>query len=187
MGKPGMPQSLGSQRVWHDWATEKQLWVLLWCGNLPSFPAACGLFSFFPIAVAYRTFSCALRTLHWGPWDLVPWPRVPPRPPALGAQSLSHWTTRQFLHLPYSWRCFSRNLTCRRLIEILLASDTLWEISRNSCPLTVCVCVCVCVWVAQSCPTVTPWTVAHQAPLLMGILQARILQWVAMPSFRGSS
>ena len=32
---------------------------------------------------------------------------------------------------------------------------------------------------------VTLWTVAHQAPL--GILQARILEWVAMPSFRGSS
>ena len=34
---------------------------------------------------------------------------------------------------------------------------------------------------------VTPWTVAHQAPLSMGILQARILEWVAMPSSRGSS
>ena len=34
---------------------------------------------------------------------------------------------------------------------------------------------------------VTPWTVAHQAPLPMGILQARILEWVAMPSSRGSS
>ena len=32
----------------------------------------------------------------------------------------------------------------------------------------------------------TPWTVAHQAPLSMGILQARILEWVAMPSSRGS-
>ena len=29
---------------------------------------------------------------------------------------------------------------------------------------------------------VTPWSVAHQAPLSMGILQARILEWVAMPS-----
>ena len=29
---------------------------------------------------------------------------------------------------------------------------------------------------------VTPWTVAHQAPLSMGILQARILEWVAIPS-----
>ena len=34
---------------------------------------------------------------------------------------------------------------------------------------------------------VTPWTVAHQAPLSMGILQARILEWVAMPTSRGSS
>ena len=33
----------------------------------------------------------------------------------------------------------------------------------------------------------TPWTVAGQAPLSMGILQARILEWVAMPSSRGSS
>ena len=33
----------------------------------------------------------------------------------------------------------------------------------------------------------TPWTVGHQAPLSIGILQARILEWVAMPSSRGSS
>ena len=31
------------------------------------------------------------------------------------------------------------------------------------------------------------WTVAHQAPLSMGMLQAGILEWVATPSFRGSS
>ena len=34
---------------------------------------------------------------------------------------------------------------------------------------------------------VTLWTVAHQAPLSMGILQARILGWVDMRSSRGSS
>ena len=33
----------------------------------------------------------------------------------------------------------------------------------------------------------TPWTVARQAPLSMGTLQARILEWVAVPSSRGSS
>ena len=33
----------------------------------------------------------------------------------------------------------------------------------------------------------TPWTVSLQAPLSMGILQARILEWVAMPSSRRSS
>ena len=33
----------------------------------------------------------------------------------------------------------------------------------------------------------TPWTVARQAPLSMGILQARGLEWIVMPSSRGSS
>ena len=32
----------------------------------------------------------------------------------------------------------------------------------------------------------TPWTLAHQAPLSMGILQARILEWVDVSSSRGS-
>ena len=35
--------------------------------------------------------------------------------------------------------------------------------------------------------SVTPWTVARQAPLPIEILQARILEWVVMPSSRGSS
>ena len=35
--------------------------------------------------------------------------------------------------------------------------------------------------------SVIPWTVTHQASLSMGILQARILEWVAMLSSRVSS
>ena len=35
--------------------------------------------------------------------------------------------------------------------------------------------------------SMTTWTVELQAPLSMGILQARTLEWVAMPSSRGSS
>ena len=39
--------------------------------------------------------------------------------------------------------------------------------------------------VAQSCLTLCdPWT-THEAPLTKWILQARILEWVAMPSSRG--
>ena len=34
---------------------------------------------------------------------------------------------------------------------------------------------------------VTPWAVAHQAPLSTGILQARMLEWVAYSFSRGSS
>ena len=42
--------------------------------------------------------------------------------------------------------------------------------------------------VAQSCPTLyDPMTIAYQVPLSMEILQARILEWVAMPSTKGSS
>ena len=43
---------------------------------------------------------------------------------------------------------------------------------------------CVLYSVAQSCPTAKPWTVAHQASLSMGVLQARILELVAIPSSR---
>ena len=32
--------------------------------------------------------------------------------------------------------------------------------------------------------SVTLWTAAHQAPLSIGILQARILEWVAIPFSR---
>ena len=33
----------------------------------------------------------------------------------------------------------------------------------------------------------TPWAVARQAPLSVGILQARLLVWVVMPSSKESS
>ena len=46
---------------------------------------------------------------------------------------------------------------------------------------------CVCAKSIQLCLFVTLWTVALQAPLSLRILQARILEWVAMSSSRGSS
>ena len=49
-------------------------------------------------------------------------------------------------------------------------------------------CVCVCVWVAQSCPTLCD-SMERSLPgsSVRGILQARILEWVAIPFSRGSS
>ena len=35
--------------------------------------------------------------------------------------------------------------------------------------------------------SISLWTVAYQAPLFRGILQARILEWAVMSSSRGSS
>ena len=49
--------------------------------------------------------------------------------------------------------------------------------------------VCMCTLNHSSCVwfPMIPWAVARHAPLSMGILQARILEWVPMPSARGSS
>ena len=50
---------------------------------------------------------------------------------------------------------------------------------------SVCVCVCVCVCEPLSCVRLcNPMDCTHQAPLSMGILQARILEWVAIPFCR---
>ena len=45
--------------------------------------------------VAGRIFNFNRPTLSCGIWDLVPWPGIEPGSPALGVQSLSHWSTRE--------------------------------------------------------------------------------------------
>ena len=49
------------------------------------------------LVAACRIFDlhCGMQILSCGMWDLVPWPGIKPRPPALGGQSLGHWTTRE--------------------------------------------------------------------------------------------
>ena len=42
-----------------------------------------------------------ILSLHCSMWDPVLWPGMEPRPPALGAQSLNHWTTREVFPLSY--------------------------------------------------------------------------------------
>ena len=54
--------------------------------------------------------------------------------------------------------------------------------------LSVCVCVCVCVWITQSCLTLCdPTNCSPPGFSVHGILQARILEWIAIPFSRGSS
>ena len=78
-------------------------------------------------------------------------------------------------------------------IPLSLRLDT-WvcssDLPSNSC---VCVCVCVgacvhmCVLVAQSCLTLCdPMDCSQPGSPVHGILQARILEWVAIPFSRGS-
>ena len=51
-----------------------------------------------------------------------------------------------------------------------------------------CICVCDLCLVAHSCPTLChPMDYSPPGSSVHGILQARILEWVAMPSSKGSS
>ena len=47
------------------------------------------------LVMVCRIFSWGMWTLSCSMWDLVPWPGIEPGTPALGAQSLSHWTTKE--------------------------------------------------------------------------------------------
>ena len=45
--------------------------------------------------VCMYVFYLAALGLSCSMWDLVPCPGIESRPPALGAWTLSHWTTRE--------------------------------------------------------------------------------------------
>ena len=47
------------------------------------------------VAHGILSFLCIMGTLSCSMWDLIPQPGIKPRPPALAAWSLSHWTTAE--------------------------------------------------------------------------------------------
>ena len=108
-GKPGMLQSIGLQRNGHDWVT-KLNWLgqahlsriisLLMNLKWPPFNFFFKLTLFvFLQNLAVPGPSCSVQDLCWGLKDLVLWPGLEPEPPALGAGSLNHWSTREVLPL----------------------------------------------------------------------------------------
>ena len=65
-----------------------------------------------------------------------------------------------------------------------------WPSSESPNPACVCVCAraCMCVQLLQSCPTLCdPKDCSLPGSSVYGIFQARLLEWVAMLSSRGSS
>ena len=73
--------------------------------------------------------------------------------------------------LPGHWSVLLPEFFCCRLLPLYCSSLFFSSLCSLSCvPLFV-----------------TPWTVDPQAPLSMGFSKARILEWLAMPSSRGSS
>ena len=78
------------------------------------------------------------------------------------------------------WK-FTLKLNIQKMMIMASGPITSWKIVRGNNGNSVCL-------VTQSCPTVFDlWMVVNQTPLFMAILQARILEWVAMSFSRESS
>ena len=127
----------------------------------------------------------AQNTSHTFAWGLCCWPSFclePSCPSYLSpssfssSTSLSKWCLKiaTFSASHPFFPSHTRILLCGFFLspKHLFLCDLIWKV----------------VLVAQLCPThcATPWILAHQAPL-HGILQARILEWVAISFSRGSS
>ena len=89
----------------------------------------CGAQDFQPSLWHADSFSWGIWNLFiCSMWNLVPLSGVKPGPPALGAQSLSHWTPRKVLgHLPLSQSFLSSNLGMVR--------PEVFSISPSACPI----------------------------------------------------
>ena len=70
----------------------------------------------------YEIFSCRM-------WDLLPRPTMEPRLAALGALSLSHWTTGEVLTFIYFWLEFQLSV----IIQVSLTDQIFWS-AAQLCP-----------------------------------------------------
>ena len=66
-------------------------------------------------------------TLSYSIWDLVPWPGIKPRPSALGAQSSSHWTTREVPSITLLKLCVPLVLSQKTSFGLISGRDNLDE------------------------------------------------------------
>ena len=80
--------------------------------RLMSFPFACGIF-----------FSCGMQTLNYSMWDLILWPGIKPRPPALAMCSLSHLSTREVPILKQNKWTKQKTLTCGDMLMCNFSSN----------------------------------------------------------------
>ena len=80
----------------------------------------------------FLIFICQCWVLSCSMWDLVPWPKTKPRPPAVGAWSLSWWTTREVPKIFFKIFNFSLSFDSHLLKFSLIY---------------MCVCVCVYLYI----------------------------------------
>ena len=95
----------------------------------------------------------------------------------------------------WSWQLLSEQKCCQdrlRKIEERPSNSLVWKEKMKYYSFNavwwkyICISKC-CAVLSHVWLFATPWTITRQAPPSMGILWARILEWFAMPSSRGSS
>ena len=74
--KPGLLQSMGSQRVSHDWVTELGRKLTQW------------------VTEGFLDHVCELFASPVGMWDLISTAGIKPKLPALKTQNFNHWITK---------------------------------------------------------------------------------------------
>jgi len=149
----------------------------------------------------YRTFGirCAQK---------IPWTEEPGGLQSMGSLRVGHdWATSlslfTFMHWRRKWQptpvflhgesqgqgslvgCHlwghtESDTTGNDLVVVVV--DNLWYYARYSHS-----CAVLCLITSHVWLSLTPWIIACQAPVSMGILQAEILEWAAMPSSKKSS
>ena len=67
------------------------------------------------LVAAHGIFSCST-------WNLVSWPGIEPGPPALGAWSLNHWTTREAPWKSFNMYMLFSNSLSSRVFFIIFSS-----------------------------------------------------------------
>ena len=96
----------------------------------------------------------------------------------------NHWTTRE-VPLPQQRKALLSHIPFQGPRDPFLVAEGKGQTSPRVC---VCVCVCVYAKLLLLCPTLChPMDCSPPGSTVHEILQARVLGWVAMPSFRGSS
>ena len=113
---------------WTHWYSFKNIYLFIWLCWVLSwgtwYPQS-SLWHVESLDSAYGIFSCGMQTLSCTMWDLVPWPGIKSGPPALGAQSLSHWTTKSHISgTDIQW-------TCPKSALFLHSSSHLYQLVYN--------------------------------------------------------
>ena len=89
------------------------------------------------------------------------------------------------------WNGLRQDMWCLQLRTIICVSSCMPDIQLFHWSFNFSKVNFLCAWVINCFNSgqlfATLWTVVHQAPLSMGTFQAKILEWVVMPSSRGSS